>query len=137
MTPKRIPMPFVPWTKFRPERLKNIYKAAMKKRPRTTISLVFINFSGWNFVRGFLKNFKAIWLFRSEFGKKNALILPLFKFDRACRGGHGDIISRLLELKKQLEVDLDNRLGTIHILHKQFFDPTYLPLSLFLLRNLI
>jgi len=29
----------------------------------------------------------------------------------ACRGGHGDIISRLLELKKQLEVDLDNRLG--------------------------
>ena len=88
----------------------------MKKRPETTISLVFMNFSGRNFVRGFLKNFKAIWIFRSEFGKKNALILLLFKFDRACRGGHGDIISRLLELKKQLEVDLDNRLGTIHIL---------------------
>ena len=71
----------------------------MKKRPDITISLVFQSHL-------------------SEFGKKNALILPLFKFDRACRGGHGDIISRLLELKKQLEVDLDNRLGTIHLLRK-------------------
>ena len=32
-------------------------------------------------------------------------------FIRACRGGHEDIISRLLELKKQVEVDIVNRLG--------------------------
>jgi hypothetical protein len=70
------------------------------------------------FVIEFLKNSKSIWIFRSELGKKNALILLLFKFDRACRGGHEDIISRLLELKKQLEVDLDNRLGIIHLLRK-------------------